>query len=85
MSHFEYVVAGELTPEFEEKTKELLKRIQYGTAFYNLTRYTDEPLEGDKKYRTIILTSAWNVWPPLFELLKGANATYMVYHKHRVM
>ena len=85
MSHFEYVIAAELTPEFEEKTNEILKKIQDGTAFYNFSKYTDEPLDGEKKHRTIILTSCWNVWPPFFELLKGVNATYMVYHKHRIM
>jgi len=87
MSYYEYIVSAELTPEFEEKTNEVIKKVQDGTAFYNLYKYTDEPLDGDaeKKLRTIVLTSNWNVWPSLYELLKSTNATYAVYHKQRIM
>lgn len=85
MSHFEYNITAELTPEFEEKTKELINKIDDGTAFYTFSKYSDEQLEGDKKQRTIVLTSQWNVWQYLFEIVKGCNATYMGYYKQRII
>ena len=85
MSHFEFILVGELTSEYEEKTKEILSRLDNGTAFYLFQKYSDETLEGEKKQRTITLTSQWNCWRHLFELVKGCNLQIYGYHKQRII
>jgi len=85
MSYFEYIINGDLTPEFEEKTKQLQERLNNGTAFYNIQKYTDEEIAPEKKMRTLVLTAPHNIWIPLFELLKGCGLNFTAYYKQRII
>lgn len=85
MSYFEYVISSELTPAFEEKTKEILERINNGTAFYTLYKYVDEELTSEKKTRTIYLHAPFNIWVPLYDFLKGEGINFMAFHRQRVI
>ncbi len=86
MSYFEYVINGELTPEYEEKTTKLLQLVNNGVAFYNFQKYWDEvsTTNAEKKERTVVLASPYNISKNLFELLSGCGLNYQVYYKQRI-
>lgn len=85
MSYFEYVISGELTPEFEEITQTLVSRLNNGTAFYNIQKYWDEEITSEKKNRIIILTSQYNVMVHLFNLVKQDGINFAAYYKQRII
>jgi len=85
MSYFEYTITGELTPEYDEKTKVFLERITNGTAFYNLSKYWDEEVTSEKKNRTIVLTTPTNMWIYLYDMIKGLNLSLVGHYKQRII
>jgi neutral trehalase len=85
MSYFEYTMTGELTPEYEERTKLIVERLNNGTAFYNLQKYWDDEVTPEKKNRTIVITAPMNVWVHLYDLFKGLNLSFVGYHKQRII
>jgi len=85
MSYFEYVIFGDLTPVFEEKTSFILSQINEGTVIYRLDKYTDEVIAEDKKRRTMILTSPVNVWNVLYPIFKDTNIITLGYYKQRII
>jgi hypothetical protein len=85
MSYFEYVMIGDLTPVFEEKTSFILSQINEGVALYRIDKYTDEVVAEDKKKRTLILTSAVNVWNVLYPIFKDTNIITLGFFKQRII
>ena len=85
MSYFEYNISGDLTPEYEEKTKLILSKINDGTGFYNIQKYWDEDVTPEKKQRVIVLTSPVNVSNHLYELIKDSGLYLSVYYKQRII
>ncbi len=85
MSYFEYVLIGDLTPLFEEKTAFVLSQINEETALYRIDKYTDEVVAEDKKRRTMILTSPVNVWNVLYPIFKDTNIITLGFFKQRII
>jgi hypothetical protein len=85
MSYFEYVMIGDLTPVFEEKTAFVLSQINEGVALYRIDKYTDEVVAEDKKKRTLILTSPVNVWNVLYPIFKDTNIITLGFFKQRII
>ena len=85
MSYFEYVMIGDLTPIFEEKTAFVLSQINEGVALYRIDKYTDEVVAEDKKKRTLILTSPVNVWNVLYPIFKDTNIITLGFFKQRII
>jgi len=85
MSYFEYIISGDLTPEFEEKTKMLYDKVNSGTAFYNILKYVDEELTPEKKIRTLTIASHLNITRSLYELIQGAGLNFQGYFKQRLI
>jgi hypothetical protein len=80
MSHFEYTFFGELTPSFEDQTKNVLNIVNNGNSPFKLEKYYDEELDG-KKNRTIVLTSNFNLVPNILTLFNGSNVKLQAFHK----
>jgi len=85
MSYFEYVITGDLTPLFEEKTEFILSQINEGNALYRLDKYTDEVITEEKKRRTLILTCAINISNILYPIFKDNNFVILGFFKQRIM
>lgn len=85
MSYFEYTFTGDLTPEYEEKTKLLIAKVNEGSVPYKLEKYFDEEITTDKKKRTIIVISPVNVLDHLYSIMCGCNLMYVAYFKQRLI
>jgi hypothetical protein len=85
MSYFEYVIIGDVTPLYDEKTAFILSQINEGIALYRLDKYTDEVIAEEKKRRTMILTSPVNVWNVLYPIFKDTNLITLGYFKQRII
>jgi hypothetical protein len=87
MSHFEYILTGELNDAFEEKTQFLLAKINEGCAAYYISEYKDEEINPETKKRTIIITSQINIWEYLYSTLAECknNLKMTAYYKQRFM
>lgn len=85
MSYFEFIVSGDLTPAFEEKTNELLSNINQGLALYAIQRYMDEEIAPEKKRRTLVIVSPMNIWEHIYGMLKGLGLEIQGYNKQRII
>jgi hypothetical protein len=85
MSHFEYILTGELDSNLEEKTDLFIKSIYHNNAPYYLIKYYDTVINEDKKERTFILTSSINLKDYImYNFFNNCNMNVVVYFKHRV-
>jgi hypothetical protein len=85
MSYFEYIISGDMTPEFDDKIKIVLNNINTGKCLYAFQKYTDEDVGVDKKRRTVVLVSPVNVWNHIYEIFRGCGLEFQVYYKQRVV
>jgi hypothetical protein len=85
MSHFEFIISGDVTPEFDGKIKQVLDNMNTGRAVYGLQKYVDEDVSAEKKRRTLVLVSPMNVWNHLYDIFKGCGLEFQVYHKQRII
>jgi len=83
MSYFEFIFSGDLTPEYEEKTKLLLKQINEGFVPFKIEKYYDEDISTDKKKRTIVIVSHINVWEYLNLQMQDLKLMFVAYYKQR--
>lgn len=60
MSYFEFVFSGILTPEYEDKSNELLSDINKYYVPYVIHKIIDEKIDEDKNKRTMIIHSHMN-------------------------
>jgi hypothetical protein len=62
MSHFEYVCSGELTPEFEERTTNLVSILNSGAYVpFVIHKYWDEVVNETTKKRYVIIHTHMNM------------------------
>jgi len=85
MSYYEFIIMGDLTPKYEEKTQMILDEINEGTAIYRLEKYYDEEITTDKKKRTVVITSPLNITNNLYGIVKDCNLQMVGYYKQRIM
>ncbi len=85
MSYFEYTFIGDLTPEYEEKTKFLIEKVNEGSVHFKLEKYYDENITADKKKRTIVIISPVNISDYLFYIMRDCNLMYVAYFKQRLI
>ena len=80
MNHFEYTIEVPIDETSEKITLNIQELITKGLSPFNLQRWTDDDFE-DKKTRTIIITSGFNIHQLVFDLFKGTNAKFRCYYK----
>jgi len=85
MSYFEFIINGDLTPIYEEKTELLLSQMNEGYSIYKLEKYYDEKINEEKKARTIILTSSINIINLIYPIFKDCKVQYIGYYKQRII
>ena len=85
MSYFEFVFNGILTPEYEEKTKELLNEINKHYVPYVIHKFIDENIDEEKKNRTIIIHSHINIIDMLSKKFINCNLNTQVYWKQQII
>jgi hypothetical protein len=85
MSYYEFIISGDLSPEFDDKIKIVMNNINTGRALYSIQKYTDEDVAVDKKRRTVVLVSPANVWNHIYDIFKGCGLEFQVYFKQRVV
>lgn len=85
MSYFEFVFSGIVTPEYEEKTKLLLKTINENVVPFVFHKYYDETITDDKKNRTLIVHSQLNMSDYLYRHFANCGLEYRVYYKQRII
>lgn len=85
MSFYEYIFSGILTPEYEEKTNELLKDINRQYVPYVIHKYIDEEIDDEKKNRTIIIHSHLNITSQLSYKFINCKLDMRVYLKQQII
>jgi len=81
MSHFEYTFIGDLSPEYEEKTKQIIGIVNGNNSPFKINKYYDEEIDG-KQTRTLILTSFFNMVPHILNMFSGCpNIKMQAFHK----
>jgi hypothetical protein len=84
MSYYEYVFSGNLTTEYEERSKQLLNEVNTSYVPYVIHKYIDEEIEG-KKHRTIIIHSHLNLNEILLTKFVNCGLEMRVYYKQQII
>jgi hypothetical protein len=85
MSYFEFVFSGIITPEYEEKTNELLEDVNKHYVPYVIHKFIDEEINDEKKCRTIIIHSHLNITDLLSKKFLSCNLKMNVYWKQQII
>ncbi len=85
MSYFEFVFSGIITPEYEEKTNDLLKDMNRYYVPYVIHKFIDEEVDDEKKYRTIIIHSHMNMTDLLSKKFLSCGLEMRVYWKQQII
>ena len=85
MSHFEYIFTGILSPEYEEKTKQLVKEVNGLNVPFSIQNYSDEVINDDKKKRTLVLYSQFNMSDYLANKFINCGLEMRVYLKQQII
>ena len=83
MNYFEYTIDVNVTDDVETKTNKILDLIKQGNAPFNLYKIVDEG-DGEKKNRTFIITSLFNIHNIITQLFSGTSPVYQCYYKNRI-
>ena len=83
MNYFEYIIDVPVTEEVETKTNSIIGMIKQGNVPFNLYKIIDEG-ENEKKHRTFIITSLYNIHNIISQLFIGTSPIYQCYYKSRV-
>jgi len=84
MSHFEFILTGNLTPDVEERSKQLLNDNNKYYIPYVIHKYIDEDIGEDKKNRTIIVHSHLNISDFLLKKFVNCGLELRVYWKQQI-
>jgi len=85
MSFFEITFSGILTPEYEEKTKELLKLVYEGYPPFSIHKFWDESIYDEKKIRTLIIYSNINMSDYFYRYFSDCKLQMRVYYKQLII
>lgn len=85
MSYYEFVFNGILTPEFEDKSNEIIKDMNKYYVPYVIHKFIDEEISEDKKNRTIIIHSHLNLIDILSKKFMNCGLEMRVYFKQQII
>lgn len=85
MSFYEFVFSGYLTPEYEEKSNELIKDMNKYYNPYVIHKFIDEEIDEEKKNRTIIIHSHMNCIDILSKKFINCKLDFRVYWKQQLI
>jgi|688.fasta_scaffold1555668_2 hypothetical protein len=83
MNFFEYTIELPVDETTETITNNIQNMITKGLCPFNLHKWTDDDYD-DKKTRTIVITSLYNIHQIIYDLFKGVNAKYRCFYRTHV-
>lgn len=83
MNFFEYTIEIPINETSEKITASLLDAFKSGLCPFNLHNMTDVDYD-NKKTRTIIIMSMYNIHKIIFDLFNGTEAKFRCYYKTAV-
>jgi hypothetical protein len=85
MSHYEYMLMGNLTPEYEAKVNDLVKLMSEGYPGFYIYKYFDEDVAEGIKKRSVIIHSGMDMTMFFYNHFNDCKLEYRVYFKQRIV